>query len=32
LSFLDKSNHWSLELHHEANKIFKDAITESGHG
>jgi len=32
LSFLDKSNHWSLELHQEANKIYKDAITESGMG
>lgn len=32
LSFLDRSNHWSLELHHEANKIFKDAISESGMG
>ena len=31
-SFLDKSNHWSLELHSEANKIYKDAITESGMG
>ena len=32
LSFLDKSNHWSLALHQEANKIFKDAISESGMG
>lgn len=32
LSFLDKSNHWSLELHQEAKKIYKDAITESGMG
>lgn len=32
LSFLDKSNHWSLELHSEANKIYKDAISESGMG
>jgi len=32
LSFLDKSNHWSLELHQEAHKIYRDAITESGMG
>jgi serine/threonine protein kinase len=32
LSFLDKSNHWSLELQHEANKIYRDAFTESGMG
>ena len=31
-SFLDKSNYWCNELHHEALKIFKDAITESGMG
>lgn len=30
--FLDKSNYWTNELHHEALKIFKDAITESGMG
>lgn len=32
LTFLDKSNHWSLELHAEASKIYRDAITESGMG
>ena len=32
LQFLDKSNYWCLELHKEALKIFKDAITESGMG
>lgn len=32
LTFLDKSNHWSIELHSEAGKIFRDAITESGLG
>lgn len=31
-SFLDKSNYWTNELHREALKIFKDAITESGLG
>ena len=31
-SFLDKSNYWTNELHVEALKIFKDAITESGMG
>ena len=31
-SFLDKSNYWTNELHKEALKIFKDAITESGMG
>ena len=31
-SFLDKSNYWTNELHREALKIFKDAITESGMG
>jgi len=30
--FLDKSNYWTNELHREALKIFKDAITESGMG
>jgi len=30
--FLDKSNYWCTELHKEALKIFKDAITESGMG
>jgi len=30
--FLDKSNYWCLELHHEAIKIYRDAITESGLG
>ena len=32
LGFLEKSNHWTLELHQEASKVFKDAITESGMG
>jgi hypothetical protein len=32
LSFLDKSNHWTIELHREATKIYRDAITESGMG
>lgn len=32
LQFLDKSNYWCNELHREALKIFKDAITESGMG
>ena len=31
-TFLDKSNYWNLELHSEALKIYKDAITESGMG
>ena len=31
-TFLDKSNFWSTELHQEALKIYKDAITESGMG
>ena len=31
-SFLDKSNYWTNELHVEALKIYKDAITESGMG
>lgn len=30
--FLDKSNYWNNELHREALKIYKDAITESGMG
>lgn len=30
--FLDKSNHWNTDLHGEALKIYKDAITESGIG
>jgi hypothetical protein len=32
LSFLDRSNHWSVELYREASKVYKDAITESGMG
>jgi hypothetical protein len=32
MGFLDKSNHWSIELQSEANKIYRDAITESGMG
>ena len=32
MCFLDKSNYWSNELHREALKIYKDAITESGMG
>lgn len=32
LSFLDKSNNWSISLHQEANKLLKDAISESGMG
>ena len=31
-TFLDKSNYWNTELHSEALKIYKDAITESGMG
>ena len=31
-TFLDKSNYWNTELHMEALKIYKDAITESGMG
>jgi hypothetical protein len=31
-TFLDKSNYWNCELHQEALKIYKDAITESGMG
>lgn len=31
-TFLDKSNYWTTELHGEALKIYKDAITESGMG
>jgi len=31
-NFLDKSNYWNNELHREALKIYKDAITESGMG
>jgi hypothetical protein len=31
-TFLDKSNYWNTELHQEALKIYKDAITESGMG
>jgi hypothetical protein len=31
-TFLDKSNYWSTELHGEALKLYKDAITESGMG
>lgn len=31
-TFLDKSNYWTTELHNEALKIYKDAITESGMG
>lgn len=31
-TFLDKSNYWNCELHLEALKIYKDAITESGMG
>ncbi len=31
-TFLDKSNYWCTELHTEALKIYKDAITESGMG
>jgi len=31
-TFLDKSNYWNTELHNEALKIYKDAITESGMG
>ncbi len=30
--FLDRSNYWSLALHGEALRIYKDAITESGKG
>jgi hypothetical protein len=30
--FLDKSNHWCLELHNEAVKIYRDAINEQGQG
>lgn len=31
-SFLDRSNYWTTELHREALKIYKDAITEAGMG
>jgi hypothetical protein len=31
-TFLDKSNHWGRELHDEALRLYKDAITESGLG
>mmetsp|Transcript_43808 Transcript_43808/g.42280 ORF Transcript_43808/g.42280 Transcript_43808/m.42280 type:complete len:99 (+) Transcript_43808:397-693(+) len=31
-TFLDKSNYWNTELHNEALRIYKDAITESGMG
>jgi hypothetical protein len=31
-TFLDKSNYWNTDLHSEALKIYKDAITESGMG
>jgi hypothetical protein len=31
-TFLDKSNYWNTDLHAEALKIYKDAITESGMG
>ena len=31
-TFLDKSNYWTTELHKEALRIYKDAITESGMG
>ena len=31
-TFLDKSNYWNSELHQEALKIYKDAVTESGMG
>ena len=31
-TFMDKSNYWTIELHKEAMKIYKDAITESGMG
>jgi hypothetical protein len=31
-TFLDKSNYWNTDLHKEALKIYKDAITESGMG
>ena len=32
MCFLDKSNYWNNDLHREALKIYKDAITESGMG
>jgi hypothetical protein len=32
LTFLDKSNNWSRELHAEVSKIYRDAISESGMG
>jgi hypothetical protein len=30
--FQEKSNHWKLELHEEALKIYKESISESGMG
>jgi len=29
---IDTLNHWTIELHRETNKIYRDAITESGMG